>query len=148
MKTDSALYEVRFNRGLYMATVGFTYRNRSSVVLSRVGCRGPRSPDLEKKVGDRWVLAYGNIYPLCKDVPDFALLPGEASHSAFELGVFATGPHRGPLLMVESIEGVFRLRSEFTVGRDATARDAARRQLLSNEFRLVLSQRASASNTR
>jgi hypothetical protein len=148
MRTDSAVYEVEFNRGLYMATVGFTYRNRSSVVLSRVGCRGPRSPDLEKKVGDRWVLAYNQIYLLCKDVPDFALRPGESSHSEFLLGVFATGPHRGPLLMVDSIEGVFRLRSEFTGGHDATAKDAAKRQLFSNEFHLVLSQRASASNTR
>jgi hypothetical protein len=49
--------------------------------------------------------------------------------------------HSGwPELMIDSIEGVFRLRWDFVEGTDASAKDARKVGSTSNEFRMVLSK--------
>jgi hypothetical protein len=140
---------VRFNGKAYFAKIGFVYVNDTGKPVSRAGCGGPGWPDLEKNVAGRWVQAYWPVYLACRIIPDFVLASGATYHGVLEFLAFEPGHNIMPLLLVDSIDGVYRLRWDFSEGEVAGAKGVRRVEAISNEFRMVLRRGAPpASNTR
>ena len=147
--TDSSEISVSFRGNAYVAKIGFTFTNTTGHVISRAGCGGPGWPDVEKKVKDRWVPAYYPGYLSCRTMPDFSWEPGARIRDQVSFMAFAPGHNTMPELMVDTIDGVYRLHWGFTEGRDASAEKARRVDAVSNEFRMILrSSSAVSSNTR
>ena len=142
LRTDSSEIGVRFNGNAYHAKIGFVYVNNTTSPVSKAGCGGPGWPDLQKKVDGRWVPAYAQFELSCLTKPDFALASGATYHSFLNFLAFEPGHHEEPVLLVNSIDGVYRLRWNFRKGRDATAKSARRVETTSNEFRMVLRREA------
>jgi hypothetical protein len=121
----------------YFAKIGFVFVNTTPNPISRAGCGGPGYPDLEKKVGEQWVLAYSPIYAMCRTIPDFSLPSGGTYRGVLELMAAVPGHNMMPELKVDSIDGTYRLRWVFSEGT-AASRDARKVEGISNEFRMVL----------
>jgi hypothetical protein len=147
--TDSSGVAAYFSGNAYIATIGFTFTNTTGRGISRAGCGGPGWPGLEKQVNGRWVPAYYPVSMMCRTIPDFFWEPGAQVHDVLQFRAFERGHHTMPEIMVDSIDGVYRLHWGFTEGRDAHAKGARRVDAISNEFRLTLHPGpAPASNTR
>jgi len=144
--TDSSEISVSFRGNAYVAKIGFTFTNTTGHVISRAGCGGPGWPGVEKMVKDRWVEAYYPFYPACRTIPDFSLEPGAQIRDQVSFMAFAAGHRTVPELMVDSIDGVYRLHWSFTEGREATAEKARRVEAVSNEFRMILRSSSDASS--
>ena len=138
LRTDSAEIGVQFRPPVYVAEIGFVYVNTTSNPVSIAGCGGPPDPQVEKKVGGRWVPAYHPIYLACRMVPDFSIESGKTHRGVISFGAFEPGNKIGPELLVDSIDGIYRLRWIFTEGTDAFAPGARRVEAVSNEFRMIL----------
>ena len=125
LRTDSTSSGVRRESGYwYRATIPFTYTNESGKPVSKAGCGGPVLPNLEKKVGDTWVVACYPVYLLCLTVPDFVVENGATYRGVLGVAVSQPGHNSEPSLLVDSIDGVFRLRWDLTAGREAGAKGA------------------------
>ena len=147
--TDSSTFHAYFRGNAYIATIGFTFTNTTGREISRAGCGGPGWPGLEKQVNGRWVPAYYPVSLLCRTIPDFFWEPGAQVHDALQFMAFERGHHTAPEIMVDSIDGVYRLHWGFAEGRDASARGARRVDAISNEFHMTLHPgSAPVSNTR
>jgi len=147
--TDSSEIGVSFRGNVYVAKIGFTFTNTTGHLISRAGCGGPGWPAVEKKVKDRWVPAYYPVYPMCRTIPDFSWEPGAQIRDQVSFMAFAPGHNTMPELIVDSIDGIYRLHWGFTQGRNASAEKARRVDAVSNEFRMILrSSPAASSNTR
>ena len=138
LRTDSAEVGVRFTGIAYAAKIGFLYVNTTDGAVSMAGCGGPPSPEVEKKVSGRWVVAYYPFYAMCRTIPDFSFDSGAKFHGEVDFFAFEPGHNTLPILKVDSIDGVYRLRWTFAKGRVADAKDARRVEAISNEFRMVL----------
>lgn len=138
LRTDSTEIGVHSGGNAYFAKIGFVYVNNTGKPVSRAGCGGPGWPQLEKGVNGRWVPAYYAVYMVCRTIPDFWLESGMPYRDVLQFIAYERGHNTGPELLVDSIDGVYRLRWDFTEGRDATARGARRVEAISNEFRMVL----------
>lgn len=147
LTTDSTEVIVLFRGNAYVANIGFTFRNTTGRIISRVGCGGPGVPDLEKKVNGRWVPAYYAAVLACRISPDHFWNPGWSTHEVLRFMAFEPGHNIMPELKVDSIDGVYRLHWDFREGRDASARRARRVEATSNEFHMTL-RSAPAFNTR
>ena len=145
--TDSTQIAVRSGGHGYAATIEYTFVNTAKRPVSRVGgCGGQFFPDLEKKVGTKWVVAYYPIYLLCTG-PDFVLTSGPRYHGILKFVAYEPGHNTGPELRVDSVDGVYRLRLGFVLG--AKPRNGARTiSAVSNEFRMTVMSKPTASNTR
>jgi hypothetical protein len=141
LRTDSAQIGVRHSSFAYMAEIGFVYTNTTAKPVSKAGCGFPPFPELEKKVNDRWVAAYYPIYLLCLTKPDFMLRSGETYHGVLNFTAYERGHNTAPTLEVDSIDGTYRLRWDFAEGTDATVEGTRSVEAVSNEFRMVLSER-------
>jgi hypothetical protein len=146
--TDSSEISVLFRDNAYVAKIGFTFTNTTGHPISRAGCGGPGWPDVEKKVDDRWMPAYYPVYLLCRTIPDFSLEPGAQIRDQVSFMAFARGHNTMPELMVDSIDGVYRLHWSFTEGRNASTENARRVDAVSNEFRIVLRSSPASPNIR
>jgi hypothetical protein len=146
--TDSSEIGVSFRGNAYVAKIGFTFTNTTGHAISRAGCGGPGSPNVEKKVNNRWVPAYYQWSLLCRTVPDFSWEPGAQIRDEVRFLAFARGHNTVPELEVDSIDGVYRLHWSFTEGRDADAEKARRVDAVSSEFRMILHSSPASSNTR
>lgn len=104
------------------------------------GCGGPPFPTLEKKVNGQWVTAYYPNYLLCLTKPDFRVEGGQSYRDVLQFWAFEPGHVSGATLMVDSIDGIYRLRWNFREGIDALAKDARPVESISNEFRMVLNR--------
>jgi hypothetical protein len=136
--TDSQEIAVTLEGISYRASIGFTFTNTTGRVISRSGCGGPGWPDVEKNVGDRWVPAFYQIYLACRTYPDFSWQPGAKFHDRVTFMAFVRGKRNLPELMVDSIDGVYRLHWSFTEGRDPSAKNARRVDAISNSFHMTL----------
>jgi hypothetical protein len=147
--TDSVGITV-YHRGIgYMTDIGFTLSNNSRKPISRAGCGGPGWPDIEKKVDGRWVPAYYQVYLSCRTIPDFSWDAGTHMHEVVHFGAVEKGHNISPELLIDSIDGVYRLRWSFTEGQVADAKRARHITVVSNEFRMTLAPSpAPTSNTR
>jgi hypothetical protein len=137
LHADSAEVPVHFNQHTYFAKIGFMFVNDTRQPLSRAGCGGPGWPALEKNVDGRWVAAYYPISLLCRSIPDFSVPPGRTYRNVLEFMATEPGQRLMPNLLVKSIDGIYRLRWSFAVGRK-DEQDAKRVEAISNEFRMVL----------
>lgn len=138
LRTDSAEVGVRFNGKAYSAKIGFVYVNNTDKPVSKAGCGGPRYPELEKNVGGRWVPAYEPVYLLCLTIPDFTVGSGESFYGVLDFVAFQPGNNTYPTLVVDSIDGTYRLRWDFSEGAVAHAKGARKVAATSNEFQMVL----------
>lgn len=141
MKTDSAAFAVKSERFAYVATIGFTYVNHSGSPVSTTRCGKPGPQDLEKRVGSRWVQAYSPASLACLSTPNFVLANDDTYHSTLEFVAFEPGHGIGPALMVDSVDGTYRLRWSLVHGANPEDRSAPRIEAVSNEFRLILDKR-------
>jgi hypothetical protein len=123
---------VRTDGHSYGASIGYQFVNTTANPMSALGCGGPPAPELQKLVNGHWTPAYYPFVPACRVTPDFAL-PGGGKLR----GVVAFNAAR-PELLVDSIDGVYRLYSLWTEGTQADAPNARRVEAISNQFRLVL----------
>ena len=124
LRTDSAEIGVRHGGFQYHANIGFTYTNTTAGPVSMAGCGGPPFPRLQKKVNGQWVTAYYPNYLLCRTTPDFRVKSGQSYHDVLQFWAFEPGHVSGATLMVDSIDGIYRLRRDFREGIDAYANDA------------------------
>lgn len=138
LHTDSTEIGVQFRGNAYVARIGFVLINNTGGPISRAGCGGPGWPDVEKKVNERWVPAYYPVYLACRMIPDFSWESGAAHRDAVAFMAFEPGHRMMPELLVDSIDGVYRLHWNFSEGREAGAKGARRVEAISNEFRMVL----------
>jgi hypothetical protein len=138
LRTDSTQITVHHSGFGYHADIGFVYTNTTSKPVAKTGCGFPPWPDLEKKVNDKWVVAYNPAYLACLTKPDFTLQSGKRFHGVLPFAAFEPGHNIMPTLDVPSIDGVYRLRWDFVEGTDASMRGARRVKSTSNEFRMVL----------
>jgi hypothetical protein len=129
---------VQFRQNAYVAKIGFVFWNNTAKPVSRAGCGGLGWPDLEKKVNGRWVAAYSRVYLACQTYPDSWVESGTVYRDVLQFLAFEHGHQMGPELLVDSIDGVYRLRWDFTEGRNASAKGARRVEAISNEFRMVV----------
>ena len=110
LRTDSAEYSVRIDRGTYRLDVGYTFLNRTGNTLSMNVCRSPSPPVLEKEVAaGQWVRAYTVVELMCLTEPPFRV----ASAATYRGVVQAQAPLPGGRFsgwMVDSIPGMFRLK--------------------------------------
>ena len=141
LRTDSAEIGVHMSGFTYLGTIGFVYVNTTSSPVSRAGCGFPPFPELQKKVDGEWVAAYYPVYLACRTSPDFMLRSGESYHGVLEFMAAQPGHQTEPSLMVDSIDGVYRLEWDFAQGTDSDIKGARRVNAISNEFRMVLTPR-------
>lgn len=133
-----------YHRGIgYVADIGFTLSNDSGRPISRTGCGGPGFPQLEKKVGGRWIPAYYEISLLCRTIPDYSWEAGSRSHAPLKFEAFERGYHTEPELLVDSIDGIYRLTWNFSEGKVAGGKGAKTLTTLSNQFRMTLASQSS-----
>jgi hypothetical protein len=137
LATDSAQYTVRFVDGMYRATIGYVYTNRSGDAVSATHCHAPPPPVLEKKVGDEWVRAYSSVMLGCLSIPHFRIAAGATYRGTLHFAAAPPGRNMAPGLEVESIPGTYRLRWGLRAGSDPEARGAPTIEAISNEFRMV-----------
>jgi hypothetical protein len=141
LRTDSAEIGVHMSGFTYLGKIGFVYVNTTSDPVSKAGCGFPPFPDLQKKVDGKWVAAYSPVYLACLTKPDFVLRSGESYHGVLEFMAAQPGHQTEPSLLVDSIDGVYRLQWDFAQGTDTGIKGARTVQAISNEFRMVLSPR-------
>lgn len=122
LRTESTEFAVQAIGYFYRTTIPFTYTNETGDVVSKQGCGGPELPIMEKKVGDRWVVAYNAIYNDCLTIPDFAVETGATYQGVLYVDVSQPGHNSGPELRVDSIEGTYRLTWDLSSGRKAGAK--------------------------
>lgn len=138
LRTDSTEVSVQFRSNAYVARIGFVLINNTGKPISRAGCGGPGWPEVEKRVNGRWVPAYYPVYLACRTIPDFSWENGARYQDAVAFMAFEPGHRTMPELMVDSIDGVYRLHWGFSEGREAGAKGARRVEAISNEFRMIL----------
>lgn len=136
LATDSARFAVQFNGSLFTGRIGYTLTNASDDILSMTGCHAPRGPNLEKQVNGSWIVAYDQIFLLCRTIPDFTWQPGTKTPASLDLFVAPRGTNIRPQWNVDTIDGVYRLHWYFAIGPDPTAEGARMVEVLSNTFRL------------
>jgi hypothetical protein len=139
LRTDSTQVTVHRSGFNYAATIGFAYTNTTPRPVSKRGC-GVTPPELEKKVNGQWVTAYRPVLLMCLRVPDFSIGSGQTYRDALQFMAAEPGHNIGPVLDVDSIDGVYRLRWDLVEGTDAGAKGARIVKSTSNEFRMVLGQ--------
>ncbi len=122
--TDLAEVTVHYRGHGYSANIGYTFTNTTGLTISRSGCGGPGSPDLEKQVGTRWTPAYYPVVLTCRTYPDFTWPSGAQIREALRFVAYERGQNSYPQINVDSIEGIYRLRWTFTQGREAGAKGA------------------------
>jgi hypothetical protein len=138
LRTDSTEIGAHMSGFYYLAKIGFEFTNTTRSPISRAGCGGPGFPDLEKKVGEQWVRAYDQISLLCRTIPDFTLPSGGTYRGVLDFMAAAPGHNAMPRLLVDSIEGMYRLRWDFAEGTDDGTRNPRVVKGISNEFRMIL----------
>lgn len=146
LRTDSAEFGVRLADSVYMAKIGFVYVNTTGGVVSKAGCGRPPDPLVEKRVAGEWIPAYNPVYLACLTKPDFRLESGATFRDVIEFRAYERGGNTWPKLLVDSIDGIYRLRWDFVEGFDATDTTARRVEAVSNEFRMILRAAPRASN--
>lgn len=140
LRADSAEVGVQYSGFAYSAKIGYTYTNTTSRPVSRAGCGGPPPPDLEKNVAGHWVRAYSPVSLLCLTKPDFMVPSGVTIHDTLQFWAAEPGRNTEPSLLVDSIDGVYRLRWDMVEGTDATRQGARIVTSTSNEFFRVLTK--------
>ena len=136
--TDSTQYTVHDVNGFYSANIGYSYTNRTGTTVSVNYCGKPGPVGIEKRVDGQWVGAYDPIVLACLTIPPFRLATGESYHGAFNFGAAQPGRNMMPVLEVDSVPGIYRLRWGLRRGPDPDATEASPVDAISNEFRLVL----------
>ena len=135
--TDSSQYTVRRVDGMYRATIGYAYTNRTGDVVSMNYCRSPTPPTLEKNVGGRWVRAYAAVTLMCLTHPPFRIAAGDTYRGTLGLAAAPRGSNAAPQLEVDSVPGTYRLRWTLRAGSEPDAPGAGVVEAISNEFRLT-----------
>jgi hypothetical protein len=135
--TDSTRYTVGRANGFYRATIGYVYTNRSSTVVSTNYCQTPGPPLLEKNVEGHWVRAYNPIVLSCLAIPPFRIPAGASYRGALHFAAAQRGRNMVPMLEVDSVPGIYRLRWVLHTGPDPDASAAALVEAISNDFRFV-----------
>jgi hypothetical protein len=138
LTTDAAEYTVRLENGMYSASIGYTYMNRSGRAVSATHCHTPPPPILEKSVGSEWVRAYDPVQLLCISIPHFQIGPGQTYRGTLHFSASEPGRNVFPVLKVDEIPGTYRLRRILRAGPDPEARAAPTVEAISNEFQLKL----------
>jgi hypothetical protein len=74
---------------------------------------------------------------MCRTTPDFRIESGATHRGVISFTAYEPGQNKYPDLLVDSIDGTYRLRLGFAQGIEET--ESARRvEATSNEFRMVL----------
>jgi hypothetical protein len=140
IRTDSVQIGVRHGGFTYRADIGFVFTNTTpNVVSTSSWC--PPFQTLEKKVLNHWVAATNYKNCLASGTP-YALTieSGKSYRDDLQFWASDRGHSGWPELMLDSIEGTFRLRWDFVEGTDLSATNARKVEGISNEFQMVLSK--------
>jgi hypothetical protein len=136
LRTDSAEVSVRHHDFSYSAEIGFVYTNTTAKPVSRAVC-GPVLPGLEKKIDGKWVDVYSPVSLACRIIPDFTLASGAVYHGVLDFQGFEPGHNYLPTINLRSIDGIYRLRLDFTEGTDPMKEGARQVKATSNEFHMT-----------
>jgi len=105
--------------------------------VAKAGCGGPPYPDLQKKVGEKWVAAYYPVYAACLSKPDFTVPSGGTFRGTLDFFAAKPGQNTAPELLVDSIDGLYRLEWDFVQGTDTETSKGRIVKSFSNEFRML-----------
>jgi hypothetical protein len=137
-EADSARYSARYADEAYSATIGYVLRNRGRTSLSSNYCYSAPVPVLEKELGDkRWVAAYQGVTLTCKVDPPFRIAPGDVYRGVLRMVVARPEARQIPRLLVDSIQGTYRLHWRLLSGSYPDAASAPVVDLYSTAFQLV-----------
>jgi hypothetical protein len=139
LRTDSTEIGAHMSGYYYLAKIGFAFTNTTPNTISHGGCGGPGFPQVEKKVGEQWVLAYSQVYLDCRN-PPMMIPSGETYQAVLPFMASAPGHNEEPSLLVDSIDGTYRLRWAFSEGTGGGYTSARKVEGISNEFHMTLHQ--------
>ena len=138
IRTDKQEYSiVRTSDSTVRFKIKTTYTNRSQYTVYLPGCPSPSPPRLEKKVGDKWVVAYQQLENLCYRDP-LPVKPGETYPDTLDISIFPTGGKMGPQLNpgIKEIAGTYRIVRRIQRDYRASSPLLPLDERISNEFEL------------
>jgi len=138
IRTDKQEYSiVRTSDSTVRFKIKTIYTNRSQYTVYLPGCPNPSPPVLEKKVGDKWVVAYQQLESLCYRDP-LPVKPGETYPHTLDISIFSTGSKMGPQLNpgIKEIAGTYRIVRRIQHDNRASSPLLPLDERISNEFEL------------
>ena len=143
IRTDRARYVLADSGGIARLTIPLSYRNDTDRPVYLPTCRGVQPPRLEKKVGDRWIVAYAPIVSFCMGVP-LSIRPGDSFNYTMRIVAGMPGTTYAPRFIVSEVPGTYRVLWEVFAGVQGDARQPVPvkdllplEQRISNEFQLA-----------
>jgi hypothetical protein len=107
-RTRDDRYTLSITAGVATLDIAFTFENHTGRTLHVVNCNGIAPPALEKREGDRWVLAYVPAVPACLS-PPIRIEDGDIYQGTLHVdAAVPASPHRQSF-EVDDIEGTYRL---------------------------------------
>lgn len=143
IRTDRSRYAINDSAGIARLTIPLSYRNETGRPVYMPTCRGVQPPRLEKRVGERWIVAYVPIVSYCQGVP-LSVRPGDSFNYTMNIVAGMPGTSYAPRFIVAEVPGTYRVLWEVFAGVQGDERQAVPvKDLLpaewriSNEFQLV-----------
>jgi hypothetical protein len=127
----------RYRPMAFKVTINTSYTNRTGGRVYLPVCIEPFQPNLEKKVGDKWVVVYGAGGRMCRGTP-VRIEPGETYRDAFKMEAFWPRRNSNLDFHEKEIDGTYRLvreiYSNYEMWREV---ELPLKERISNEFRLI-----------
>jgi hypothetical protein len=121
----------------FKVTINTSYTNRTGSTVYLPVCIVPLQPMLEKKVGDKWIVAYTPGARRCRETP-VRIEPGETYRDTFNMEAFLPGRNTNLDFRVKEIEGTYRLvRAFYRIDPSGRELNLPLKERISNEFRLI-----------
>jgi hypothetical protein len=143
IRTNRTRYALNDSGGIARFTIPFRYRNETGRTVYLPTCRGAQPPRLQKKVGDRWIVAFAPVVAFCMGVP-VAIGAGETFNYTMQITAGMPGTSFMPRFSVSDVPGTYRILWEVFGGVEGDARQPSPvKDLLpiewriSNDFELV-----------
>lgn len=107
-RTDSGRYTLGIQEGVATLEIPFTFRNHTGRTIYVVNCNGLAPPVLEKREGERWVVAYVPAVPACLS-PAIEIRDHETYHGTVHVQAWLPASLHRPKFEVDELEGTYRL---------------------------------------
>ncbi len=107
-RTSDTRYTLSIADGIAKLEIPFTYENHTGRTLHVVNCNGMAPPILEKREGERWVLAYAPAVPACLSAA-IRIRDGDTYGGTLYVDAAVPARRDRQSFEVEEVEGTYRL---------------------------------------
>lgn len=107
-RTIDSRYTLAIQDGVAKLEIPFTYANHTGRTLHVVNCNGFAPPVLEKREGNRWVLAFAPAVPACLS-PAIRIKDGDTYQDTLYIEAAVPARRDRQSFEVDEIEGTYRL---------------------------------------